>query len=69
MLTRRPSLCLFELIDVPLDPDVSAVGMTMLAHVGADERPTHRRLWRVVPTVGTKIERKQWLYLETNQAG
>jgi hypothetical protein len=34
MLTRRLSLCLLELIDVPSDTDVSAVGTTMLAAYG-----------------------------------
>ena len=38
MLTRRLSLCLLELIDIPSDTDVSAIGKIMLAHVGADQR-------------------------------
>ncbi len=37
MLTRRLSLCLLELIDATFETDVSAVGTTMLAHVGASD--------------------------------
>lgn len=70
MLTRRLSLCLLELIDVPLVTDVSAVGTTMVAHVGADERAdTPWRLWRAVPTVWNQDSSKEWLYPETNHAG
>ncbi|MEH2535101.1 hypothetical protein V1277_005602 [Bradyrhizobium sp. AZCC 1588] len=70
MLTRRLSLCLLEFIDAPLETGVSAVGTTTLAHVGADERAgTTRASGAQFQRFGTKIQRKEWLYLETNHAG